>query len=176
MTKVGQLYRQKLVNRIKDSLDKNSNVFVLNYSHLSGAQANDLRKGLKKIGADVFVTKNALARIALKDLKHDVLADKISGQTAFIWSSADSSEVSKLLVKFTKTSEFLKLQGGILDGQIIKSSDIQTLSDLPSREVLLSMLLSTIQSPLTRLASALNAKTYDLLSILKQISEKRGGS
>ena len=176
MTKVGQLYRQKLVNRIKDSLDKNSNVFVLNYSRLSGPQANDLRKNLKKLGADVFVTKNALARIALKDLKHDALAEKITGQTAFIWSSADSVEVSKLLVKFTKTSEFLKLQGGILDGQVIQQADIQTLSDLPSREVLLSMLLATIQSPLTRLASALNAKTQELLSILKQISEKKGGS
>jgi large subunit ribosomal protein L10 len=176
MIKVGTLYRKTLVNRIKNSLDKSSNVFVLNYSKLSGAQVNDLRKDLKKLGADVFVTKNTLARIALKELKHDGLAEKVSGQTAFIWSSADSVEISKLLVKFTKDSEFLKLQGGLLDGQILQQSDIKKLSDLPSREVLLSMLLSALQSPLTRLASALNAKTYDLLSLLKQISEKKGGS
>ncbi len=176
MTKVGQLYRQKLVNRIKDSLDKNSNVFVLSYSKLSGPKANDLRKSLKKAGADVFVAKNSLARLALKDLKHDSLAEKVSGQTAFIWSSSDAVEISKLLIKFTKDAETLKIQGGLLDGQILKQSDVKTLSDLPSREVLLSMLLSTLQSPLSRLASALNAKTQELLSILKQMSEKKGGN
>ena len=176
MTTVGQLYRQTLVNRIKNSLDKNSNVFVISYSKLSGPQVNDLRKNLKKIGADVFVAKNALARIALKDLKHDSLADRVSGQMAFVYSSADSVEVSKLLIKFTKDFESLKLQGGLLDGRILEQADIKTLSDLPPKEVLLATLFATIQSPLTRLASALNAKTYDLLSLLKQISEKKGGN
>lgn len=176
MTKVGQVYRQTLVNRIKDSIDKNNNVFVISYSKLSGPQVNDLRKNLKKIGANVFVAKNTLARVALKDLKHDSLADRVSGQMAFIYSSSDSAEVSKLLIKFTKDFESLKLQGGLLEGRMVEQSDIKRLSDLPSREVLLATLLATIQSPLTRLASALNAKTYDLLSILKQLSEKKGGS
>ena len=176
MKKVGQLYREDLSNRIKEAIDHNSNVFLVSYSSLSGAQLNDFRKSLKKAGADVFVSKNSIARITLKNLKHDKLAERIKGQTALVWSSADSVQVSKILIKFAKDSENIKLQGGLLEGKILEQDDIKKLSDLPSREVLLSMLLGTIQAPLTRLAGALNAKTRDLLSILKQLSEKRGGN
>ena len=68
------------------------------------------------------------------------------------------------------------IAGGLLEGKELNKNDVKKLSDLPSREVLLSMLLSTIQSPLTRLAGALNAKTRDLISVLKQLSEKKGGN
>ena len=176
MTKVGQVYRSGLSNRIKEGVEKNSNVFLLNYTKLSAPQMNDFRKSLKKIGADVCVSKVSIAQIALKELKHDKLAERLCGQTAFVLSNKDSVEVSKILVKFTKDAENLKLQGGLLEGKVLESDDIKRLSELPSREVLLAMLLGVLQSPLTRLAGALNAKNQELLSILKQLSEKKGGN
>ena len=75
-----------------------------------------------------------------------------------------------------KDFETVIVQGGLLQGKLIEQADIKKLSELPSRDVLLSMLLSAIQSPLTRLAGALNAKTRDLVSVLKQLSEKKGGN
>jgi large subunit ribosomal protein L10 len=176
MKRVGQVYRDTLVNRIKDSVDKKNNTFLLSYTKLSGPQLNDLRKTLKKVGADVCVSKNAIAQIALKNLKHDRLADRVNGQTAFVWSDADSVEISKILIKFAKDIENIKLQGGLLEGKILEKDDVKKLSELPSKQVLLAMLLGTLQSPLTRLAGALNAKNRELLSILKQLSEKKGGT
>ena len=95
---------------------------------------------------------------------------------AFVWSQADAVEVAKALVKFAKECENIKIRGGLLDGKILEKDQIIQLSELPSRQVLLTMLLSTIQSPLTRLAGALSGKTQELLSILKQLSEKKGGN
>lgn len=175
-TKVGQIYRSGLANRIKEGVEKNSNVFLLSYTRLSAPQLNDIRKVLKKAGADVCVSKNAIAQLALKELKHDKLAQRISGQTAFVLTNKDSAAISKILIKFTKDLENLKLQGGLLEGKVLEKDDIKVLSELPSREVLLAMLLGTLQSPLARLAGALNAKTQELLSILKQLSEKKGGN
>jgi large subunit ribosomal protein L10 len=63
-----------------------------------------------------------------------------------------------------------------LQGAFLAKEDVSRLSDLPSREVLLAKLLSLMQSPATKLAYILNAKSRDLLSILKQYSEKKGGS
>ena len=176
ITKVGQVFRASLANRVKAGVDKNSNVFLLSYTRLSAPQMNDLRKTLKKVGADVCVSKNAIAKVALKELKHDKLAERVSGQTAIVLSNKDSVEVSKILIKFTKELENVKLQVGLLEGKILEREDIKRLSELPSREVLLAMLLGTLQAPLTRLAGALNAKTQELLSILKQLSEKKGGN
>ena len=175
MKRVGRIFRESLVLHVKDGIEKRNNVFVLSYSHLSGPQMNTLRKGLKAVGADFYVSRNSIAEIALKSLNHDKLAQRISGQTAFVFSSTDSVEVSKALVKFTKEFEGLALHGGLLEGVILEKSDVERLSELPSREVLLTMLLRTLNTPITRLARAFNAKTRELLMILQQLSEKKGG-
>ena len=176
MKRIGQVYRDKLKDNLRQAVTDSQNVFLLSYTRLSAPKISDLRRTLKKAGAQIFVSKNSLARIALKDLKHDALAERITGQTAFVWSNKDSADISKILVKFAKECVTAKLTGGLISAQIIAESDIKRLSELPSREVLLSQLLATIQAPLTRLAYVLNAKSIDVLSILKQLSEKKGGS
>ena len=173
MKKVGQIYRENLANRIKKSVEDSSSIFLISYSHISGPKMNDLRKSLRSIGADVFVSRNTIARQALKELKQETFTERLKGQTAFIWSKSDSAEISKVLCKFIKDCETVKLQGGLLDGRVLEFDDIKRLSELPSRQVLLSILLGTMQAPLTRLAGALNAKTQELFSILKQLQASR---
>ncbi len=176
MKRIGQVFRETLVSRVKDGIGQNGCIFIISYSQVPASQINDFRKRLKAAGADIYVSKNSIAQIALKDLNQSVLAEKITGQMAFVWSQADSVEVAKALVKFAKECENIKIRGGLLDGKILEKEQIIQLSELPSRQVLLAMLLATIQSPLTRLAGALSGKTQELLSILKQLSEKKGGN
>ena len=173
MKTVGQLFREKLTRRLKDAVQNNDTIFLMNYSHLTASRMSDFRKNLEKAGAEVFVSRNSLARLALKDLKYDALAERVQGQTAFVWSRADSVEVSKALTKFLGECENIHLKGGLLSGKLFEADDIKKIAELPSREVLLSILFGTIQAPLVHLANALNAKTRDLLSILKQLSEKK---
>jgi len=176
MKKVGQIFREGLVNRIKNDVEENDGMFLLSYSQLSGGKVTDLRKNLKLSGANVNVTKNSIARMAFKNLDYPQLAEKVVDQvTALVYISGEASVVSKILIKFTEDCEDLVIQGGLLEGRILEKEDVKKLSELPSREVLLSMLLGTIQAPLTRLAGALNAKSRDLLSILKQLGEQKGG-
>ncbi|MBN1869947.1 MAG: 50S ribosomal protein L10 [Candidatus Omnitrophica bacterium] len=175
MKKVGLLYRESLVNQIKKGVSASDNVFLLSYSNVSGLQMNDLRKSLKRTGASMCATKNSIARLALKEMECEELSGKVYGQTALIWGGADSSEISKILIKFIRSSENTIVQGGLLQGRLLQKDDIKKLSELPSKDVLLATLLAALQSPLTRLAGALNAKTRDLLSLLKQLSEKKGG-
>ena len=176
MKRVGVVYREAFVKNIRDHISENKSVFLLGYTKVSSPQISELRKDLKKAGAEVFVSKNALARIALKELHQEPLAEHVSGQTAFVWTAADSAAVSKILVKFAKDRKTVAVKGGVLEGKLLSESDVHRLSELPSREVLLSQLLGTIQAPLTRFAGALNAKSRDLLSILKQLGEKKGGN
>ena len=176
MKKVGRLFREDLTNQIKENIQNNNNVFLFSYSQLSGIKLSDLRKNLSNAGAGMCVSKNTIAQLALKDLELEKLSQQIQRQTAFVWSNSDSVEISKILVEFAKGCDVVFIQGGILEGKILGKDDVKRLSDLPSREILLTMLLSAIQSPLTRFAQTLNAKTRDLLSILKQLSEKNGGN
>src|SRR5580698_1353092 len=174
MTKVGTLYRQKMASSVKTGVSEKSSTFVVSYRGISSAKMNTLRKDLKRKKAEVLVSKTSVARIALKEAKQENLAGSIEGQTALILSNADASEVSKVLVNFAKNYEGFLVRGGVLDGAFLTEAEVKTLSDLPSREVLLAKLLGTLNAPLTRFAGALNGKTRDLISILKQKSEKGG--
>lgn len=175
MKKVGYLIRESVSDRIRQGIKDGGNTFLVSYSKVSSFQMSSFRKSLSLVGATVYVSKNRIAKKALRDIELENLASMIQDQTAFVWSQQDSVEVAKALVKFIKENQGIQVQGGILDGCVVDQKDVIQLSDLPSREVLLSMLLQTIQSPLTRLANALNGKTRELINLLKQLSEKSGG-
>ena len=176
--KVGKIFRTTLVNNIKEELKNNKNTFLISYSALSASKLNVFRKDLKRLGAKVYVSKNRIAQIALKECKQEKLAQGIERQTAFIWTNSDSVVVSKALVNFLKEFKGLAVHGGLIEGEYLGNEDIRRLSELPSRETLLTQLLTVMISPITGLQNALNSKTRDLLSILKQFelrSEKKGG-
>lgn len=174
--KVGEIFRKQLVGAIKDGVEKNQNTFLVSYSGVSAAQMNILRKDLSKKSAKMKVTKSKIARIALKDQPLAPAAADVNNQVAFVHTDSDAAEISKILVKFSKECKGFAVQGGLLEGAFLPKEDVTRLSDLPSREVLIAKLLSLMQSPATKLAYILNAKSRDLLSILKQYSEKKGGS
>ena len=176
MGKVGEIFKQGLLKSVKNGISENQGTFVISYSSLTASQMDDLRKSMKDLGAKIYVSKNRIAKIALKDLECDDVVGGAQAQTAFAWTNEDIAAVSKALVKFEKDFESVEIKGGLLDGAILKQADVKRLADLPSKEVLQAQLLGTIIAPLTRLAGALNAKSRDLLSILKQLSEKKGGS
>ena len=176
MGKVGTIFREGLVGSIKEGLSTNNSAFLLSYSAVNAAQMDALRKDLRKVGASVYVAKNRIAQLALRQVQQDALAQQVSGQTAFVWSQADAVAIAKALITFAEKAEGLSIQGGLLDGAVLVQQDVKRLAELPTREVLLSQLLQMMLSPLTRLAGALNGKTRDLLSVLKQLSEKKGGN
>ncbi len=176
MKKVGQLIRESIAEKIRHNVQEYAATFLVSYSKISSLKMNHFRKALSAAGAKVYVSKNRVAKKTLTAMQLEEMSSKIDQQTAFVWSNTDSVEVAKVLIKLAKELEGLKIQGGVLDGKAVQQADVKRMSDLPSREVLLTMLAQTIQSPLTRLAGALNAKTRDLIYILKQLSEKSGGT
>lgn len=173
MKRVGQVYRDKLATTARKSFDGDKSVFLVNYSSLTSFQLGEFRKTLRQAGANVYATKNTIARKVLKDLNQDELAKSVKNQTAFIWTAGDSAAVSKILKKYTADFQAFAVNGGVVEGRYISESEVKRLADLPPREVVLAKLLSVIQAPASRLAGALNAKGRDVLSILKQKSEQK---
>ena len=172
--KVGQLYRKRISDTVSDGVTKKSNTFFVTWRAISSSKMDSLRKDLKRKKADVLISKTSLARIALKNSNYENLANRLGGQMALVLSDSDASEISKILVQFSKDCEGFIVEGGLLNGAELSSAQVHTLSDLPSREILLAKFIGTLQAPVTRFAGALNAKSRDFVSILKQKSEKGG--
>jgi large subunit ribosomal protein L10 len=176
MMKVGKVYRDKMVTTIKEGVSSEGVSILVNYKSISSGDISSLRKVLQQKKARMYSSRNSLVKVALKDTDYMSLADGLDGQTAFIWTSADVVEISKVLSQFSAKNENFVIRGGILDKAVLKKDDVKRLAELPSREVLLAKILGALQSPATRLARALKSKQTDLTVILKQLSEKKGGN
>ena len=173
MTKLGQLCRQGLTSQLQERLTSRDNIFVLNFSGVSSPAMSDLRKELRRQGARLVVVRNSIVKRTLKDIALESLEGSISGPVALVYSNSDAVNVSKTLMKFTKDHETSKVQGGLLRQNLLSLEDVKRLSALPAKEVLISMLLGAIQSPISSLTYVLSYKVRALLYTLKQISEQK---
>lgn len=149
--------KKTIVAEVKEKLQNSASSIIVDYRGLNVAQATDLRKQLREAGVEFKVIKNTLARRATAEANLTELDEHLTGPTAVAFSPEDAVVAAKVLSKFSKNNEDLKLKVGIVEGKIVNVDEIKALADLPSREGLLSMLLSVLQAPMRNFALAVKA-------------------
>lgn len=163
--------KQELVGQLHDLFKKAEVVVVTHYSGLSVAEMTDLRNQLRDAGAGFKVTKNRLTKLALKDTGRDSLADLFSGPTA-VGFSDDPVAAPKVLAKFAKDSDHLKILGGMMGEKVLDEENIKELAALPSLDELRAKLASLLQTPASRIASVLQAPGGQVARVLSAYGAK----
>jgi len=174
MEKFGRETREYMTNELRTALKENANLFVTGFSKLKVPELQKLRFALKDASSTYLVVKNTMAHRVMKELKLDDLIGMVSGTCGVVVLGADPIAASKALANFKKNHETLDIRGGILDGAIISSEKIKELSDLPSREALLAMVVSGIYSPVTGFVNSLAGIIKKLVYALNAIKDKGG--
>ena len=134
---------------------------VVDYRGLTVAEDTALRKQLREAGVVYKVYKNTMINFAIKDTEFADLAQHLEGPTAIAVCKDDATAAARVLAKFAKTAEALEIKGGVVDGIYYDAAGIAKIASIPSRDVLLSKLLGSMQSPITNFAR-----------VIKQIAEK----
>jgi large subunit ribosomal protein L10 len=135
-------------------------------------QASDLRARLIAIDANLRVVKNTLTERAADQVGADVLKQYLQGPTAFTFVSGDPVLAAKAIAAFRRETQLPEFKGGWMDGKELSVADIESLSRLPSLEVMHGQLVGMIASPLTGLARSLNAILSGIAIALGQIAEQ----
>jgi len=148
--------KQQEVDAIAAKLRESSSTVVADYRGLNVAQVTLLRKQLREAGVEFQVLKNSLVSRAAASAELSELDSVLTGPTAVAFS-ADAVAPAKILSDFAKKNDALKIKGGIVDGRFYDAAQVKALADLPSREGLLSMLLSVLQAPVRNFALAVKA-------------------
>ncbi len=149
--------KQQAVSEVTDKLKNSSCTIVADYRGLSVAQVTQLRKSLREAGIEFQVLKNTLARRATANAELSELDEFLIGPTAIAFSKDDIVTPAKILTDFAKKNENLSVKAGVVEGRVVGFDQIKALADLPSREGLLSMLLSVLQAPVRNFALAVKA-------------------
>jgi large subunit ribosomal protein L10 len=148
-------------------------LFVVDYSGLTVPRWEELRKRLRGAGAEIHVFKNNLVRKAAEKAGYpSQIGDALTGQTALVTGDQDVCAAAKVMKTFAKEFEKPKLKGGVLDGNLLTADGINSLADLPSKEVLQSQLLGVLQAPASKLVRLLNEPAASLARVLKAKGEQ----
>jgi large subunit ribosomal protein L10 len=149
--------KQLAVEEIAAKLRNSSSTVVADYRGLNVAQVTELRKQLREAGIEFQVLKNSLVRRATASAELSELDAVLTGPTAIAFGGDDIVAPAKILSGFAKKNDALKVKGGVVEGRVVDVDQIKALADLPSREGLLSMLLSVLQAPVRNFALAVKA-------------------
>lgn len=130
---------------------------LADYRGLTVEQDTKLRAKMREAGIEYTVLKNNLVRFAAKNAGLDELDPILHGPTAIATSVDDVVAPAKVLVDFAKENEALELKGGFVDGKVISIDEVKVYAAIPSKEVLISKMLGSLQSPIGALARTLQA-------------------
>lgn len=160
----------KQVELLKEKLAQAKSIAIIDYS---GTSANDqvkLRQAVAAAGGEVLVTKNTLIDIAVGVGK---LSKSLEGMNAIVFSNQDEVAAIKALFRFQKESEKVTIKEGYMDDKVLSAAEVATLSKLPGKSELISMLIRTLNAPATGMVNVLKANQRDLVYALKAIAEKK---
>ncbi|NIA08279.1 MAG: 50S ribosomal protein L10 [Nitrospiraceae bacterium] len=165
--------KEILVKNLHEEFSKSVAVIMTRFSGLNVTGANELRKRLRESGAELKVSKNTFFRRAIEGTPAEMLSDYFSGPNAVVFAFEDPVAVAKVLVDFAKDNESIELRGGILSGQPIDLAQIETLSELPSWEVLIAQMLSVLVAVPTGFVRVLSGMPRKLLYALRAIEDQK---
>jgi len=149
--------KQLLVDEIVGKLRNSKTTVITDYRGLNVAEVTELRKNLREAGVEYKVLKNTLVRRATAETDLTGLDEFLAGPTAIAFSNDDLVAPAKVIVDFAKKHDALEVKAGVLEGKILTVDDVKALASLPSRDGLLSMLLSVLQAPMRNMALAVKA-------------------
>jgi large subunit ribosomal protein L10 len=171
--------KTELANQLKDKFSKAKVAIFADYKGLKATEADTLRRLLRAQQTEVKVLKNNVARLLTKEGKMGesakALMDSTIGPTLVAFAYGDPAAAAKVIHKFTKDNEALKLKDSLLGDQKISARDVEALAELPSREVLLAKMLGSMNAPVQNFVGVLAAVPRALVTVLSAIGEKKGG-
>ena len=154
--------KKQLVSELAAQLKEAKTIVFVDYRGLTVAEDTKMRKGFREENISYKVCKNTLFKFALKEIGITDFDEKcFDGTTAVVFGN-DEVAPARLFCKSAKDFNKMEVKFGIVDGKIMDKAAVEALAKVPSREVLLAMLLGTLQGPISALARA-----------LKEIAEKK---
>lgn len=174
MSSLGRTTKELITADIRKRVTGSKHIFITRFKVFSPSASSKLRRQLKGARAGCLVAKRTLLVRALADSPFQAASAWADGPTAVILAQDDPVLVSKTLLDFIKENETaLEVTGGIVDGQALSVAQIAALAKLPSREQLLTMVVTRCQSPLSNLVGVLSGLLRQCVTVVAAIQKQK---
>jgi len=165
--------KKKIVEELHVKLMQSKVVILTDYKGLDVGAINDLRRRLEEAEVEYKVVKNTLLKRASEKTDVELIRDSFVGPSAIALSYEDPVAPAKVLKKFSEENQKLEIKGGVMDGRVLDLDAIKALAGLPSREILLSQVLATMNAVPTSLVRALSDLPRRLMNVINAIKDQK---
>ena len=144
--------KQLIIDEIRDKFERAESAVVIDYIGITVAQADAMRKKLREANVDYTVYKNTLVKRAIAGTEWEALGEVLEGPSGFAFSYDDATAPARVLNESIKEYKKMEFKGGVVEGAVYGKEDMQAIANIPSREVLISKFMGSIQSPIANFA------------------------
>lgn len=148
--------KKPVVDEIKKYLEDATSVVLVDYRGLTVDEDTVLRKKLREAGVVYKVYKNTMLHLAFEGTDFASLDPNLEGPTAVAFGTEDATAPARIIKEFAKNAPSIEFKAAVVEGTYYDAEGVNVIADIPSREVLISKLLGSLQSPITNLARVLN--------------------
>lgn len=166
-------FKSEKIDAIKAKIEKAQVAVITEYKGLSVEDITKLRREIQKAGGDYMVTKNTLAKIAVKGTEYEALTEKLTGPIALAFGFEDPVTPAKAVAKFIKESKKGTIVGAVLDGKLLTEAETKALAELPSKEELFAKMLGSINSPASGIVGSINAVMSQLTRAMAAVRDQK---
>ncbi len=156
--------KKNYISEMERQFQNNEAVMVTHYQGLTMSQLDELREQMREHGIKFTITKNRITKIALEKTKCKELSNLFTGATAVAFSN-DAIISARILSKFAKTNESLKLLGGIMGNEVLDQAAVQNVANLPTLDEARANLVGILATPASKLVSILLARSEKMSSL-----------
>lgn len=155
--------KQPIVEEIKGYVEKTQSAVLVDYRGITVEQDTILRRKMREAGVVYKVYKNTMLKRAFEGTDYDQLSQHLEGTTAIAFGLEDATAPARILSEVMKEANTIEFKGAVVEGTYYDAAGVKAIANIPSRDVLISKLLGSLQSPIANLARVIN-----------QIAEKQG--
>src|SRR6516165_8026718 len=165
--------KELMMDQLRTDLDGSRSLLILDLGGLDSHTEYQLRRDLRKKSIRLRVLKNSLARRVFADLGMEGLSKYLDGSSAVVWGGEGPSELAKEITTRFKALKKPEIKGGAVDGVVVGPEQVEDITKLPSREVLIGQVLALLLGPARQTLSLLTSSASTLVGQLEALA-KRG--
>lgn len=171
--KMGKLCKDKMVDELLESIKKHPDFIVTNYMGTSVADMEALRKGLRKISSSYVVVKNSILKVVFDKMQVGKDISELDGGIGLSLSGDDVLVTCKEIVAFSRNHDKFIIRGAYIDGKPVGCDRVKQLAAIPSKEVLLTQLVTGMKSPITGFVNTLSAVLRKFVNVVDAIKKQK---
>ena len=163
--------KKNYISEMETQFQNNEAVLVTHYQGLTMSQLDELRAQMREHGIKFKITNNRITKLAIEKIKCKDLANLFTGATAVAFSD-DAIISARILSKFAKTNENLKLLGGIMGEEVLDKAGVQNVANLPTLDEARAKIVGILATPASKFVSILLARSEKMSNLAPENSEK----